>query len=80
LEGFSFCFVVVVGLVELINLAKCSATLRVFIKNFKKKFQKKISKKKIQNFSVNLFAYLSSAANLGPACKKFGGLGPLVWA
>jgi hypothetical protein len=49
-------------------------------KKFQKKISKKKSKKKFQNFSVNLFAYLSSAANLGPACKKFGGLGPLVWA
>jgi hypothetical protein len=67
-----------------------------FHKKFKKKIQKKNSKfffknnfknkfqnKKKSNFlkkNCDFFCYLSSAANLGYACKNLGGLGPLVWA
>jgi hypothetical protein len=50
------------------------------MEKFDKKKFKKIFKKIFREFFFQIFlGYRCSAANLGYACKKFGGLGLLVW-
>jgi hypothetical protein len=70
---------------ELVALAECYATLRVFIKKIWKKIaKKKLNKKKINKifrefFFQIFFSYHGSTSNLEHACENLGGLGPLVW-
>jgi hypothetical protein len=56
------------------------ATLHTFAECFRQKIPKKVLKKKIlEKCFPNYLCLRPSTSNLESACKKFGGLGPLVW-